>query len=157
MTLYVNQLSNKLIACNAGCYFNSMCINHVVYADDICLLAPTARAMQCYEYGTDNDILFNTIKSICTVSNQMIKNCNIPFVAIGHEALKYVSESKYLGFSSSDSKCDDCDMLRQLRSIYMYAKSNRLLRKFSNCSIDVKVTLFQSHCTALNNLVSCKD
>ena len=33
-TLYVNQLTNKLIACNAGCYFNSMCINHVMYADD---------------------------------------------------------------------------------------------------------------------------
>ena len=72
-TLYVNQLTNKLIACNAGCYFNSMCINHVMYADDICLLTPTASAMQslldvCYEseYDTD-DILFNPIKSICTV------------------------------------------------------------------------------------------
>ena len=68
-TLYVNQLVNKLIVCNAGCYFNSMCINHVMYADDICLLAPTASAMQslldvCYEYGTDNDIKFNPIK--CT-------------------------------------------------------------------------------------------
>ena len=61
-TYYVNQLINKLIACNAGCYFNStcMCIHNVMYADDICLLAPTANAMQsildvCYEYGTDND------------------------------------------------------------------------------------------------------
>ena len=40
-----------------------------MYADDICLLAPTASAMQslldvCYEYGTDNDILFNSIKSM---------------------------------------------------------------------------------------------
>ena len=43
-----------------------------MYADDICLLAPTASVMQslldvCYEYGTDNDILFNPIKSIWTV------------------------------------------------------------------------------------------
>ena len=49
-----------------------MCTNHVMYADDICLLAPTASAMQslldvCYEYGTDNDTKFNPIKSICTV------------------------------------------------------------------------------------------
>ena len=37
-TLYVSQLTNtcKLIACNAGCYFISMCLNHVMYADDIC-------------------------------------------------------------------------------------------------------------------------
>ena len=45
---------------------------NVLYADDICLLAPSASAMQslldvCYEYGTDNDILFNPIKSVCTV------------------------------------------------------------------------------------------
>ena len=32
---YVNQLTNKLIACNARYYFNSMCINHVMYPDDI--------------------------------------------------------------------------------------------------------------------------
>ena len=49
-TLYVNQLTDKLIACNAGCYFNSVCINHVMYADDICLLAPTASAMQSLSY-----------------------------------------------------------------------------------------------------------
>ena len=70
--LYVNQLTNQLIACKDGCYFNDMCINHVLYADDICLLAPTASAMQtlldvCYEYGIDNDIVFNPIKLVCTV------------------------------------------------------------------------------------------
>ena len=70
--LSVNQLIGKLIACNAGYYFNSMCINHVMYVDDICLLALTASEMQslqnvCYEYGTDNDNLFNPNKSICTV------------------------------------------------------------------------------------------
>ena len=40
-----------------------------MYADDICLLAPSASAMQssldvCYDYGSDNDILFNPIKSV---------------------------------------------------------------------------------------------
>ena len=38
-------------------------------------------------------------------------------------------------------------MLRQMRSLY--AKSNRLLRTFSHCSIDVKVTLYQSYYTSL--------
>ena len=38
-------------------------------------------------------------------------------------------------------------MLRQMR--LLYAKSNTLLRKFSHCLADVKVTLFQSYCTAL--------
>ena len=42
----------------------------------------------------------------------------LPTVSIGQEAMKNVSESKYLDFSFSDSKCDDCDMLRQIRSLY---------------------------------------
>ena len=43
--LYVDQLTDRLLSCNAGCYINDMCINHVMYADDICLLAPSASAM----------------------------------------------------------------------------------------------------------------
>ena len=91
-TIYLKQLTDKLIACNAGWYFNSMCINHVMYADDICLLAPTASAMQylldaCYEYGTDNDILFNPIKSVCTVLKLKAYILYISTVFIGQEAL----------------------------------------------------------------------
>ena len=67
--LYVNQLTDRLLSCDAGCYINDMCINHGMYADDICLLAPSANAKQsslyvCYDYGSDNDILFNPIKSV---------------------------------------------------------------------------------------------
>ena len=64
-----------------------------------------------------------------------------------NDALKFTKEAKYLGFTFNDSKCDDSDMLRQMR--LLYAKSNTLLRTFSHCSSDVKVTLFQSYCMAL--------
>ena len=33
--LYVNQLTNQLIVCKDGCYFNDMCINHALSADDV--------------------------------------------------------------------------------------------------------------------------
>ena len=49
--LYVNQLTDELLSCDAGCYIKDMCINHVMYADDICLLAPSASAMhRCLMY-----------------------------------------------------------------------------------------------------------
>ena len=97
----------------------------------ICLLAPSASAMQslldvCYEYGTDNDILFNPIKSVCTVFKPKAYKRFTPTVFIGDNALKFTKEAKYLGFTFSDSKCDDSDMLRQMR--LLYAKSNILLR-----------------------------
>ena len=70
-----------------------------MYTDDICLLAPTASAMQSlldayYEYGTDNDILLNTIKYGCTVIKPKAYKLYLPTVFIGQETLKYISESK---------------------------------------------------------------
>ena len=43
----MNSLTNKPIDCKARCYIDMQCINHVLYADDICRMAPTAIAMQC--------------------------------------------------------------------------------------------------------------
>ena len=107
-----------------------------MYADDICLLAPSASAMQslldvCYDYGSDNDILFNPIKSVYTIFKPKAYKLYLPPVFIGADVLKYVAESKYLGFSFCDSKQDDNDILRQMRTVY--AKSNTLLRTFSHC------------------------
>ena len=96
-TLYVNQLTDGLLSCNAGSYINDMCINHVMYADDICLLALSASAMQslldvCYDYGSDNDILFNPIKSVYTIFKPKAHKLYLLPVFISSDALKYVAE-----------------------------------------------------------------
>ena len=150
--LYMNQLSDQLMLCNSGCYVDDVCINHVMYADDICLLAPSANAMQilldtCYSYGLIHDIVFNPLKSVCMVFKPKSHKLFCPLVKIGDEILKIVFESKYLGIVFSASSQDDTDMLRQMR--LLYAKSSKLLRMFNHCSIDVKITLFNSYCTAL--------
>ena len=53
-------------------YINDKCINHIMYAHDIFLMAPTGTAMQnlldvCHNYGDANDILFNPLKYVCIV------------------------------------------------------------------------------------------
>ena len=80
---------------------------------------------------------------LCTVFKPKAYKLYFPTVFIGSDALKFIKESKYLGFTFSD----DCDMLRQMRLLYI--KSNKFLRTFSHCSTDVRITLFQSYCTAL--------
>ena len=40
--LYMNGLSGTLSHCKAGCYINEQCMNHIMYADDICVLSLTA-------------------------------------------------------------------------------------------------------------------
>ena len=61
--MYMNGSTGELSS-YAGCYNNDKCINHNMYADDICLMTPTGTAMQnlldvCHNYGTD--ILFYLI------------------------------------------------------------------------------------------------
>ena len=58
--------------CKSGCYINEQCINHVMYADNICFLAPSAIGLQvmfdmCFDFSIRNDIKFNPIKIVCTV------------------------------------------------------------------------------------------
>ena len=150
--LYINNLTNKLIDCKAGCYIDIQCINHVLYADDICLMAPTATAMQCmldicYNYGLDNDVLFNPLKSVCMLFKPKEHKLYRSNIMIGTEVLKYVDNIKYLGIILCETLKDDEDMIRQMR--LLYAKSNKLFRIFSHCTTDVKLVLFDSSCTFL--------
>ena len=66
----MNGLSGALSLCKAGCYIDAQCMNHLMYADDICVMAPSAIALQklldvCYEYGITNDLIYNSLKSVC--------------------------------------------------------------------------------------------
>ena len=127
--LYMNGLSGALSLCKAGCYIDDQCMNHLMYADDICVMAPSAIALQklldvCYEYGITNDLIYNPLKSVCLVFKLRRFKLYCPTVAIGDECLKYVDTFKYLGFVFSENKKDNADMLRQLRSLY--AKANRI-------------------------------
>ena len=40
--IYIDDLSNELALCNSGCYIIEQGMNHVIYADNICLVAPSA-------------------------------------------------------------------------------------------------------------------
>ena len=149
--LYMNGLSGALSLCKAGCYIDAQCMNHLMYADDICVMAPSAIALQklldvCYEYGITNDLIYNPLKSVCMVFKPRRFKLYCPTVAIGDECLKYVDTFKYLGFVFSENKKDDADMLRQLRSLY--AKANRITRMFHYCTVDVKLLLIKFYCTS---------
>ena len=149
--LYMNGLSGALSLCKAGCYIDAQCMNHLMYADDICVMAPSAIALQklldvCYEYGITNDLIYNPLNSVCMVFKPRRFKLYCPTVAIGDECLKYVDSFKYLGFVFSENKKDDADMLRQLRSLY--AKANRITRMFHYCTVDVKLLLIKSYCTS---------
>ena len=66
-SVYVDDLSDKLIKSKTGCHIDNLCMNHVMYADDICLMAPSPVSLQelidiCYDFSVQNDLSFNSSK-----------------------------------------------------------------------------------------------
>ena len=58
--IYMDDLSVYLTQCKAGCHLIETVTNHVMYADDIGLIASSAIALQkmlnlCYEFSQSND------------------------------------------------------------------------------------------------------
>ena len=64
--VYVDDLSHELTLCKSGCYIDDKCMNHVMYADDICLMAPSLQKMLdvCFDFSLRNDIIIreNTLR-----------------------------------------------------------------------------------------------
>ena len=149
--IYMDDLSYKLKKKYAGCKIANMIINHLFYADDLVLMCPSQRGLQellniCEKYATENDIIFNTKKTVVLVRrSKLLKNALVqPFMLCG-EKLMEVNEVKYLGhYITADGK-DEKDMNRACRQLY--AQGNSLIRKFHMCTEKVKVKLFVTYCS----------
>ena len=151
--LYMDGLSKNLINSNTGCHINDVCCNHILYADDLCLIAPSVKSLQkliniCESHSNDFDILFNTKKSVCMyVPSRTCKLNSVPPVYLNGVHLQYVNEVKYLGHLFCCSLKDDRDIQQQTRALY--ARANSLIRNFINCSLQCKILLFKSFCTCI--------
>ena len=153
--VYVDDLSKHLNDVRSVCFIWHQCINHVMYADDICLLAPSALGLQkllemSYGFCKDNDIIFNFLNSVYVVFRPPPKKkLFCPPVYLHKEKISRIHETKYLGCVLSDDQSDDVEISKQIRTFYI--RSNKLLRMFSYCTIDVKKELlvFRSYCSSL--------
>ena len=59
--VYIDELSNMLNSAGIGCHIHNYCTNHVFYADDICVIAPSPIGLQgllniCAKLGLVNDV-----------------------------------------------------------------------------------------------------
>lgn len=151
--LYLEELSDKLRETPAGCFIDQVCFNHLFYADDAVLLAPSPSALQtlisvCGDYGCSHEMMYNPTKTVCMCYLPLcLRNCTLPSLFLKGAKLKWVPEHKYLGVHISAMSGDAKDMKRQIS--YIYAKGNILIRKFFQCCDDIKVLLFKSYCYSL--------
>ena len=114
--IYMNQLSQTLNKLNIGCFIGQHCLNNILYAGDICCIAPSCKGLQklldvCYEYAQGHDISFNCSKTkIMMFKTKFLKlNC-VPKIQLGNCVIDYVEKVKYLGFLLTCDLRDDVDM-----------------------------------------------
>ena len=72
---------------------------------------------------------------------------NYPNFTLNSENIRVVKEYNYLGCTICDDLSDEKDIDRQKRMLY--GQGNTIIRKFSMCSLDVKITLFKMYCTPM--------
>ena len=92
-------------------------MNHVMYADDICLMAPSPAALQelidiCYDFSVQNYLSFNSSKSYCMVCKPKSYKLSCPRLCVDNQLLKYTDDIKYSGLTFSSDQKDDKDLLR---------------------------------------------
>ena len=71
-------------------------MNHVMYADDICLLAPGAIGMQkmldvCFNFSLRNYIMFNPVKSVCVTFKPKNSKLSCRSARLDSNILEYIS------------------------------------------------------------------
>ena len=78
-------------------------MNHVMYADNIYLMAPSLSSLQelidiCYGFSDQNELSFNSSKPFCMVFKSKSYKLSCPILCMDNLELKYADNFKYLGF-----------------------------------------------------------
>jgi exonuclease III len=122
--IYMDDLSNALNKAKIGCMINSTSVNHLFYADDAIIMAPSPTALQkllniCVEYADVNELVYNAKKTVSMcVKPKWLKNLRVPDFNVGDRLLNRTEVQKYLGVFIMDTLNDDKDMNREMKSIY---------------------------------------
>ena len=154
--VYIDGLSNILNNCTTGGFLGGKRINHMLYADDLCIVSLSSAGLQnllsiCDKYCASHSITFNVKKSVCMFFNSSVnKHCDYANVYLSGNHIDFVQEVKYLGVLLNSSMKTSIDVSRQTRKFY--AQANMLLRNFRYCGREVKCMLLKSFCT---NMYCC--
>ena len=154
--VYMDGLSNILNNCTTGGFLGGKRINHMLYANDLCIVRLSSAGLQnllsiCDKHCVSHSITFNVKKSVCMFFKSSVnKHCDYANVYLSGNHIDFVQEVKYLGVLLNSSMRTSNDVSRQTRKFY--AQANMLLRNFRYCGREVKCMLFKSFCT---NIYCC--
>lgn len=152
-SVYLDDLSKRLNESDAGCNMFGKLINHLLYADDLAIMASSLQGLQqlldiCSEFAVEHDLVYHPTKSVCIAFlPRCLSNINCVNPTLSGNNLEFVQNVTYLGHIITHDLCDDDDIDNQRRKLCI--RSNVLIRRFNRCSDSVKCTLFRSYVTPL--------
>ena len=117
----MHDLTIALNKCYTGCVVGNSNINHLMHADDLVILSPSASGLSeliqvCGSYGVNHDFKYNFKKcAVLVCKSKYIKNAEVPPFKIYGEVIKEVDHLKYLGHFICNTSQDDKDILQQCR------------------------------------------
>ena len=145
--VYMDDLSVNLNKLQIGCLYAGTLINHLMYADDLCIFSPNVAALRkltdcCAKYGELFNFTYNAKKSFCMVIDNKLQDMkNAHCIQLNKHPLPYTTKCKYLGHIINNNLTDDDDIARKKRCLY--AQANVSAQKFCLCNISTNIILFQ--------------
>ena len=149
--VYMDDLIIELRKSGIGCHVVSLFVACIVYADDLCLIAPTRGAMQlllsiCEEYCGNMCLNFNSKKSKALFFGYAKVN-SFSSLFLGGKPIDYVQEWNYLGTKVVAGKTLSFSPKDDLRKFYR--ATNSVLSFLQKPNEMVQMQLLYSICVPL--------
>ena len=147
--VYMDDLVRQLRLTYKGCYIADLFIACVLYADDVCLMAPTRKAMQtlldtCSTYAENWCIKYNEKKSKIMYFGRNFDSFSCSPMTLNGGALEFVHEIKYLGVTVTSERMFSCSAKRPRCAFYR--SSNSILNVIRCPRVEVQMKLLYSIC-----------
>jgi len=147
--IYMDGLVLALRNTKYGCHIADIFIASVLYADDLCLLAPTREAMQilldtCSEYAEYWCIKYNDKKSKLMFFGKKPESFTCAPVYLNNNKLDFVLKWNYLGIVIQSGDHFSCSSQKCLGGFYRSV--NTILNTIRKPSEDVMMNLLYSVC-----------
>ena len=107
--VYMDDLSCKLNRSNIGGRIGGEIVNHLSYADDLCLICLSSAGMQkllnvCSKYATKHSLSYNASKSYSLCFKATTIKFKRPTLHFGQINIPNVTDCRYLGITISVKK-----------------------------------------------------
>ena len=142
-TLYVDDLISRLRRRGIGCHIILLFLACILYADDLCLVAPTRGAMQemlhiCQDFCDEFCLNFNPKKSKSLLFGQF-RNTNVAPLYLNGQQIEYVDQWDYLGVTVVSGTNLSFSASSDLRSFYRSANSVLSVQRKPNELVQMKL------------------